>query len=70
MYLLIKPASGACNLRCRYCFYSDEMENREHAVRRFMSPGDFRVIAEKAIARESAPDGSGSVSFGFQGGEP
>ena len=22
--LLIKPVSGACNLRCRYCFYLDE----------------------------------------------
>ena len=25
---LIKPASSACNLRCRYCFYIDESENR------------------------------------------
>ncbi len=23
--LLIKPASGSCNLRCKYCFYYDEM---------------------------------------------
>ena len=22
--LLIKPASGSCNMRCRYCFYTDE----------------------------------------------
>ena len=25
---LIKPASSLCNLRCRYCFYEDEAENR------------------------------------------
>ena len=25
--LLIKPVSGACNLRCRYCFYH-ELESR------------------------------------------
>ena len=28
---LIKPASSACNLRCRYCFYEDEAQNREQA---------------------------------------
>ena len=26
--LLIKPASSRCNLRCRYCFYEDEAQNR------------------------------------------
>ena len=25
---LIKPASSLCNLRCKYCFYEDESENR------------------------------------------
>lgn len=27
--LLIKPASGRCNMRCRYCFYADETAHRE-----------------------------------------
>ena len=27
--LLIKPASGSCNIRCRYCFYRDEQQNRD-----------------------------------------
>lgn len=34
---LIKPASGLCNMRCRYCFYEDEAANRaqvETAFRR------------------------------------
>ena len=22
--VMIKPASGLCNMRCRYCFYADE----------------------------------------------
>ena len=26
--LLVKPASGLCNGRCRYCFYEDVAENR------------------------------------------
>lgn len=29
--VLIKPASGNCNLRCRYCFYADEMKHRERS---------------------------------------
>ena len=35
--ILIKPSSGNCNLRCRYCFYCDEMEKRETANYGFMS---------------------------------
>ena len=27
--LLIKPASGSCNMACRYCFYRDVSERRE-----------------------------------------
>jgi len=27
--VLLKPASGMCNLRCHYCFYHDEVKNRE-----------------------------------------
>ena len=27
--ILIKPASGLCNMRCSYCFYCDEMDKRE-----------------------------------------
>ena len=26
---MIKPASGMCNLNCRYCFYHDIVEKRE-----------------------------------------
>ena len=35
--LLIKPASGSCNLRCRYCFYADEMNNRKEKTYGMMS---------------------------------
>lgn len=27
--ILIKPASGLCNMQCDYCFYSDEAAKRE-----------------------------------------
>lgn len=29
--LLIKPASGNCNMKCTYCFYADTQKNREVA---------------------------------------
>ena len=71
MYLLIKPASGACNLRCKYCFYTDEMRNREHAVRGIMTDDCLCTVIEKALARaESAEGPGGTLSLGFQGGEP
>lgn len=31
--LLIKPVSSMCNLRCKYCFYEDEANNRmQHSM--------------------------------------
>ena len=71
MYLLIKPASGACNLRCKYCFYTDEMRNREHAVRGIMTDDCLCTVIEKALARAESTEGpGGTLSLGFQGGEP
>lgn len=72
MYLLIKPASGACDLRCRYCFYADEMENRTHAVRHMMTADDAEIIIKKALKHvHSLPSRRmRTLSLGFQGGEP
>lgn len=65
--LLIKPASSLCNLRCRYCFYEDEAENRMQKCMGIM----HEDVADRLIdAAFSALDGRGSVSFTFQGGEP
>ena len=30
--VLIKPASGACNMTCDYCFYCDEAAKRETKI--------------------------------------
>ena len=70
MYLLIKPASGACDLGCRYCFYSDEMSCRSHAVRGIMSTECADVILDKAIERCMQKTPHEPLSIGFQGGEP
>ncbi len=64
---LIKPSSSLCNLRCRYCFYADEAENRSIGSMGFMS----RETAERLIASAYAEaEPGGTVSFAFQGGEP
>lgn len=70
MYLLIKPASGACDLGCRYCFYSDEMSCRDHAVRGIMSRETAERILDQAIERVAHRSPQDPLSIGFQGGEP
>ncbi len=62
--LLIKPASGACDLNCRYCFYREETAHRAAPLRGMMS----RATAQRLILR--AKEASRDVLFAFQGGEP
>ena len=63
--VLIKPASSNCNLRCGYCFYHDEADNR--STRSF---GLMREETIEAIIKKSIDYASDSCTFGFQGGEP
>ena len=62
--ILIKPASGRCNMRCRYCFYQDEAENREYKDYGMMSLDTAHALIDKTTA--SFDD----VTYAFQGGEP
>lgn len=66
MNLLIKPASGRCNLRCGYCFYADEMASRTCPDFGKMSLATLEGI----IARLFAQNREEAVSILFQGGEP
>ena len=63
--LLIKPASGLCNMRCKYCFYTDETENRETPLMGIMSRDTMHTLVDKAMDYAE-----GSCAFVFQGGEP
>lgn len=63
--LLIKPASGSCNLRCSYCFYLDELKNRPSGNYNLMSESTMANLIDLALATAS-----NSISFAFQGGEP
>lgn len=63
--LLIKPASGSCNMACRYCFYADETEKRSVPLMGKMSRETLRQIVDRAFAYAD-----GDCTFSFQGGEP
>lgn len=65
LYVMIKPVSGLCNMRCKYCFYMDEMYNRNVA--------DYGRMSEETlelIIRQSMEEAGREVTFSFQGGEP
>lgn len=62
---LIKPASGSCNMRCRYCFYEDVADNRHIHSYGLMSRETLRTVVETAMRQAQ-----GACSFMFQGGEP
>lgn len=63
--VLIKPASGSCNLRCKYCFYKDVSENRKEKNYGLMSYETLETIVKKVFEY-----GDNMVGFAFQGGEP
>ena len=63
--VLIKPASGLCNMRCDYCFYADETANRQISSYGIMT----RQTLKNVIRRTLLPC-EGAYSIAFQGGEP
>lgn len=63
--VMLKPASGLCNLRCKYCFYADETANRETP-----SYGIMSVDVLEAVIRRILSFAEGSCTIAFQGGEP
>lgn len=63
--IMIKPASGLCNLHCSYCFYADESANRERASYGIMSVESLEQIIKRVLAHAE-----GNCTIAFQGGEP
>lgn len=60
MNLMIKPVSGHCNLKCRYCFYMDG-----HTHNCAMQAQEARRLLQKALPHVAA-----GYPLVFQGGEP
>ena len=65
IHVMMKPASGLCNMRCQYCFYADEMEKRSQASYGIMS---FATLEN--VIRRTLEFAEGSCTIAFQGGEP
>lgn len=63
--VLMKPASGMCNMQCDYCFYQDEQQKRGQKSYGFMSEQTLKNIIRKTILRAE-----GCASYAYQGGEP
>lgn len=63
--VLMKPASGICNMSCDYCFYCDEAQKREKA-----SYGLMTEETLKNVIRRTMLTAEGSISYAYQGGEP
>ncbi len=65
MSIMIKPASGLCNFRCRYCFYLDELNNRDSGCLGMMSEDTL-----DAVLTEILKNATDHCTIAFQGGEP
>lgn len=64
---LVKPASGLCNMRCRYCFYHDLTQLRQTPEAGILSEDTAEALIRSGLA---AAGPGGFVQFTFQGGEP
>ena len=58
--VLIKPASGICNMKCDYCFYCDEAKKRITKSYGFMTERTLRNVIRKTMLHA---DGMISTSF-------
>lgn len=63
--IMIKPVSGLCNMRCTYCFYTDEMNHRQQ--------GSYGVMTEETlenVIRKTLAFAEDTCTIMYQGGEP
>jgi uncharacterized protein len=65
-HIMCKPAGPDCNLRCRYCFYTEKKALFGSDTRFRMTNDVLEAYVRKYIEAEPAPE----VNFGWQGGEP
>jgi len=63
--ILVKPAGPDCNLDCDYCFYLEKAELFKETPTHRM---DVKTL--ELMIRQTLQQTTGSISFGWQGGEP
>lgn len=64
--IMLKPASGRCNMRCKYCFYHSLASAREIVDYGIMDDDTAKRVIDSALNFAQGQ----SVSISFQGGEP
>ena len=62
--MLIKPASGLCNMRCKYCFYYGAPDHQNG----IMTDETLEKLMQRVF--EYAGDKVSNITFAWQGGEP
>lgn len=63
LYVMLKPASGLCNLRCRYCYYHPSSTSRQSSL---MTDAMLERFTQEYIEAQTMPQ----VLFTWHGGEP
>lgn len=63
---MCKPSGPRCNMRCRYCFYTEKDALFESDKCEKMSDEVLETYVQKYIEASSGPE----VNFAWQGGEP
>lgn len=66
LYVMAKPASSACNLACRYCYYLDKAKQYEDTGQRCMTEQLLELFTRQYIEAQTQP----YVLFTWHGGEP
>ena len=65
--VMLKPASSACNMRCRYCFYADVSSLRDCPSYGVMAEEVRERVLENIFSSLAPGD---RLNLAFQGGEP
>ena len=53
---LVKPASGLCGMRCRYCFYENVSQNRQVKSLGLMSPDTADALIRAGLSHAGPGD--------------
>ncbi len=68
LHVMTKPIGPICNLDCEYCYYLHKEQLYDSHERWRMSEAALENFVRQYIAAQ--PEGSKSVTFAWQGGEP
>ncbi len=66
LYIMLKPAGAACNLRCKYCYYLDKKELYPDTKQYVMSDEMLETFTKQYLESQTMQQ----VLFTWHGGEP